>query len=78
MVVTRVHQREIVEVPFDNAWLNKPLSKQSYFITHIVKDFNTDDVINRYNNYVKQSAFFNIVQKIVRNVTSLSLQPNEK
>lgn len=124
MAVTRVHQREIVEVPFDlpdgrilthmalvlscdelqdyedglfyavlissknhfpeltipidNAWLNKPLSKQSYFITHIVKDFNTDDVINRYNNYVKQSAFVNIVQKIVRNVTSLSLQPNEK
>lgn len=119
MAVTKVFQREIVEVPFDmpdgkilphmalvlsteeiqevedglfyavlissknifpeytiqidNSWLNKPLSKQSYFITHIVKDFNVDDVINRYNNYIKNDKFDYILRTIVKNITDKTL-----
>lgn len=114
MAIGRVHQREIVEVPFDmpdgtilthpalvlscdelqdyedglfyavlissknlypeltipieNDWLSKPLSKQSYFITHLIKDFNTEDVINRYNNFVKTEYFDQIVDRIIQNV----------
>lgn len=114
MAIGRVHQREIVEVPFDmpdgtilphpalvlscddiqdyedglfyavlissknhypeltipieNAWLNKPMSKQSYFITHLIKDFNNSDVINRYNNFVKKSYFDQVVDRIKRNL----------
>lgn len=119
MAVTKVFQREIVEVPFDmpdgrilphmalviscdelqeyedglfyavlissknhfpeltlpiqNEWLNKPLSKKSYFITHIVKDFNVDDVMARYNNYIKHDYFDGILKTIVKNITQCDL-----
>ena len=119
MAINRVHQREIVEVPFDmpdgrvlthmalvlsaddiqdyeeglfyavlissknhfpeltipiqNEWLNKPLSKQSFFITHIVKGFNTVDVINRYNNFIKLEIFPSLVKQIAENITGLEL-----
>lgn len=114
MAVTKVHQREIVEVPFDmpdgrilphmalvlscdeiqdyeegmfyavlissknhhpeltipisNNWLNKPLSKESYFITHIINSFNIEEVMNRYNNYIKKPAFDYVVDRIIENV----------
>ncbi len=117
MAVAKVHQREIVEVPFDlpdgrvlphmalvlsrdelqdyeegmfyavlissknhypeltlpiqAEWLSKPLSKQSYFITHIVKDFYVEDVINRYNNYIKDDFFEMVVRKIVDNIVGV-------
>lgn len=117
MAVARVHQKEIVEVPFDlpdgrvlphmamvlscdeiqdyedgmfyavlissknhypeltipieAGWLSKPLSKQSYFITHIVKEFHVDDVMNRYNNYIKESIFEKVVRQIVKNVVGI-------
>ena len=119
MAVTKVHQREIVEVPFDlpdgrvlphmalvlsrdaiqdyedgmfyavfissknhypeltipiqQDWLSKPLSKRSYFITHIVKDFNVADVMNRYNNYLRNDIFEDILRRIVLNVTDISI-----
>lgn len=60
-------------IPIRHEWLSKPLSKSSYFITHIVKDFNVDDVINRYNNYIHRDIFPQIVRQIVRNVTNVRL-----
>lgn len=119
MDVNRVHQREIVEVPFDmpdgrvlthmalvlsaddiqdyedglfyavlissknhfpeltipikNEWLNKPLSKNSFFVTHIVKDFNVSEVISRYNNFIKADIFPMLVKQITKNITNLEL-----
>lgn len=119
MAVTRVYQREIVEVPFDlpdgrvlthmalvlsaneiqeyedglfyavlissknhypeltipikNEWLNKPLSKESFFVTHIVKDFNVDDVMNTYNNFIKADVFPFLVRQIAENIVGLEL-----
>lgn len=61
-------------IPIQQEWLNKPLSKQSYFITHIVKDFNVDDVMARYNNYVKSVYFDKIVRRIVKNITDFSIE----
>lgn len=58
-------------IQIDNDWLNKPLSKKSFFITHIVKDFNVDDVMARYNNYIKKDVFENIVKRIVKNITDI-------
>lgn len=114
MAVTRVRQREIVEVPFNMPdgrilthmvlvlsreelqdyedgmfygvlissknhypdltipirpeWLNKPLSKSSYFITHLVQQFNVDEVMNSYNLYLKSTYFESIVNQIVDNI----------
>lgn len=60
-------------IPIQNEWLNKPLSKNSYFITHLVKDFNVEDVMGQYNNFIKKSAFDNIVITIARNITEIQL-----
>jgi len=119
MAVNRVHQREIVEVPFNmpdgrvlthmalvlsaddiqdyedglfyavlissknhypeltipikNEWLNKPLSKESFFVTHIVKDFNVADVINTYSNFIKADIFPSLVKQIACNITNIDL-----
>ena len=38
-------------------WLSKPLTKQSYFVTHIVTYYRTDEVIQSFNNFVKAQYF---------------------
>lgn len=58
-------------IPIKNEWLNKPLSKHSFFITHIVKDFNVEDVMARYNNFIKHPYFEDIVKHIVHNITDI-------
>ena len=40
-------------IEIQNDWLSKPLSKQSYFVTHIVTYYRTDEVIQSFNNHVK-------------------------
>jgi hypothetical protein len=34
-----------------NEWLNKPLSKQSFFVTHIVTYYRTDEVIQSFKSF---------------------------
>ena len=119
MAVSRVSQREIVEVPYQlpdgsikphmalvlstekllyaedgmfyavlissknknpeftmqirNEWLNKPLSKQSYFVTHIVSFYRTDEVIQSFNNYVKKQFFDAIMNKVIYSMFDIDL-----
>lgn len=119
MAISRVFQREIVEVPFllpdgqfrphpalvlsterladnedgmfyaalistknhlpdytieiQNEWLNKPLSKQSFFVTHIVCYFKTRHVINTYNTFVKQKYFDVILAKVINSMFDVSI-----
>ena len=71
MAVAQVHQREIVEVPFmlpDGQWLSRPLAKKSYFVTHIVSMFNTDDVIAHHNCFLRTPYFDNVVERVVANI----------
>ena len=79
MAVTRVNQGEIVEVPFElpdgsitipieDSWLNKPLSKSSFFVTHIIDQFNVDEVMRRNNTYLKARYFDYVVDEIIKNV----------
>ena len=55
-------------IPIMPEWLNKPLSKQSYFITHLVQQFNVEDVMGSYNTYLRAQYFENIIEKIVNNI----------
>ena len=114
MAVARVHQREIVEVPFtlpdgqilphpalvvscdelqdvepgmfygvlistknlypeltipiQKEWLSSPLSQQSYFVTHIVNQFNCDDVLNRRNCFLRQPYFDQVIDRIIATI----------
>lgn len=119
MAVSRVAQREIVEVPYQlpdgsikphmalvlstsklleaeegmfyavlisskninpeftleiqNEWLSKPLSKQSYFVTHIVSYYRIDEVIQSFNNFVKKDYFDAIMNKVILSMFDIEI-----
>lgn len=56
-----------------NEWLNKPLSKQSFFVTHIVTYYRTDEVIQSFNNFVKKEHFDDIVNKVILSIFDIEL-----
>ena len=72
LISSKNHFPELT-IPIQNEWMNKPLSKQSFFITHIVKDFNTSEVINRYNNFIKADIFPSLIKQIAENITNIKL-----
>lgn len=55
-------------VEIKSEWLNKPMSKQSYFVTHILGMYNTEDVISRRNCFVKEVPFHKIIDKITQSI----------
>ena len=57
-----------------NEWLSKPLSKQSYFVTHIVSYYRTDEVIQSFNNYVKKDYFDPIVNKVILSMFDIEIE----
>ncbi len=55
-------------------WLSKPLSKQSYFVTHIVTYYRTDEVIQSFNNFVKARYFDAIMNKVILSMFDIELE----
>ena len=55
-------------------WLSKPLSKQSYFVTHIVTYYRTDEVIPSFNNFVKAQYFDAIMNKVILSMFDIELE----
>lgn len=54
-------------------WLNKPLSKKSFFVTHIVTYYRTDEVIQSFNNFVKKDYFDAIMNKVILSMFDIEL-----
>jgi hypothetical protein len=54
-------------------WLNKPLSKQSFFVTHIVTYYRVDEVIQSFNNFVKKDYFDAIMNKVILSMFDIEL-----
>ena len=52
----------------ENEWLNKPMGRQSYFITHLVNMFNLEDVIRRNNTFIKNQYFEIVIEKVLGNI----------
>lgn len=67
LISTKNHISEYT-IPIKSEWLNKPLGKQSYFVTHLVNMFNVVDVMKRNNTFVKKVYFDNIIDKIIENI----------
>lgn len=57
-----------------NEWLSKPLSKQSYFVTHVVSYYRTDEVIQSFNNYVKKAFFDPILNKVILSMFDIEIE----
>ena len=55
-------------IPIQNEWLSTPLTKASYFVTHIVSMFNVEDVIAHRNCFLRQPFFDNVVDRIIANI----------
>ena len=53
-------------IRIEDEWLNKPMGRQSYFITHLVNMFNVDDVIRRNNAFIKKRYFERVIDNWVR------------
>lgn len=64
LISTKNHHPELT-IPIQSEWLSSPLSQQSYFVTHIVSQFNCDDVINRYNCFLRQPYFDQVIDRII-------------
>ena len=58
-------------IKIQDEWLNKPMGKQSYFITHLVNVFNVEDVIRRNNTFVKKVYFERVIDRIIENIIGL-------
>lgn len=67
LISSKNHYPELT-IPIKAEWLNKPLSKDSYFITHLVQQFNVDEVMGSYNLFLKAAFFEGIVNQIVDNI----------
>ncbi len=67
LISTKNHFPEYT-IKIQDEWLNKPLGKQSYFITHLVNMFNVTDVMKRNNRFVKKIYFDNIIDTIIENI----------
>ena len=55
-------------IPIQSEWLSAPLTKASYFVTHIVSMFNVEDVIAHHNCFLRQPFFDNVVDRIIANI----------
>lgn len=67
LISSKNHFPELT-IPIKSEWLSKPLSKQSYFITHLIQQFNVDEVMGSYNLFLKANYFETIIDTIVENI----------
>lgn len=67
LISSKNHYPELT-IPIHAEWLSTPLSKASYFVTHIVSMFNVDDVIAHHNCFMRQPFFDNVVDRIIANI----------
>lgn len=54
-------------------WLNKPMGKQSYFVTHLVSFFRTKNV-RRTNTFVKGEFVDIVISKIIKNIIGWDIE----
>lgn len=55
-------------------WFSKPLTKRSYFVTHIVTYYRTDEVTQSFNNFVKAQYFDAIMNKVILSMFDIELE----
>lgn len=67
LISSKNHHPEFT-IKIENEWLSKPMSKQSYFITHIMGMYNVDEVISQKNCFIKEAYFDHIIDKIIASI----------
>lgn len=67
LISTKNHYPEYT-IPIKNEWLNKPLVRNSYFITHLINMFTVDEVMSKNNTFLKGEHFDYVIDRIIENV----------
>ena len=70
LISSKNHYPELT-IPIKDEWLHKPLSKKSYFVTHIIAPFTAEQVMNRNNNFIKSIYFEPLIDHIISNVVGV-------
>lgn len=66
LISTKNHHPEYT-IQIKNEWLNKPLGRQSFFVTHILNMFTTDVVMKSSNTYIRSEYFDYVIDRIIEN-----------
>ena len=61
-------------IELKNDWLNKPMLRQSYFITHIMNYFKTSDVISSHNVFVKSEYLDKVLEKTFYSIFDVEIE----
>lgn len=72
LISTKNHHPEYT-MKIEDEWLNRPLGKESYFVTHIVTFFKPEDVIKRTNTYVKKHFFHKVLERVIESMFELQV-----
>ena len=62
LISTKNHNPQYT-IELKNEWLNKPMLRQSYFVTHIISSFKLTDIISTHNVFVKSKYFDKVLEK---------------
>lgn len=62
LISTKNHNPQYT-IELKNEWLNKPMLRQSYFVTHIMSFFKISDVISTHNVFLKSEYFDKVLEK---------------
>lgn len=57
-----------------NEWLNKPMLRQSFFVTHIMTFFKTSNVLSSHNVFVKSEYFDKILEKTFYSIFDVAVE----
>lgn len=67
LISSKNHHPEYT-IKIEQERLSKPMSKQSYFITHIMGMYNVDEIISKKNCFIKERYFDAVIDKIVESI----------
>ena len=74
VLISSKNQNPEFTMRIENDWLLKPLSKQSFFVTHVVGYYRVDEVIQSFNNFVKADYFDPILFKVIYSMFDLEIE----
>lgn len=72
LISTKNHHPEYT-LKIEDEWLNKPLDKQSYFVTHIVTFFKLNEVLQSRNTFIKKEHFDKVLEKVIDSMFDIEI-----
>lgn len=63
-----IHPEYTIEIDPDDLIGSSQLTKKSYYVTHIMSFFSYENVIFKYNLFVKKERFNFIVEEVINNI----------